>query len=106
VHTYQNHHLVLGWLATHWDRIDVVWCAGGVDPATVTQTLRSTLSALNALSHNRAALEEKIKATKDADNVLPELLQVGPDGADAVFAAHLAQYDGVKVRTFRVLTDA
>jgi hypothetical protein len=74
-------------------------CPGDADASTLTQTLRSTLSALDALSHNRAALEEKIKATKDSDNVLPELLQVGPDGADAVFAAHLAQYDGVKVGT-------
>lgn len=62
----------------------------------MTQTLRSTLAALDALSQNRATLEEKIKGTKDSDNVLPELLKCGQDGVDGVFATHLSRYDGVK----------
>jgi ALIX V-shaped domain binding to HIV len=65
---------------------------GAADPATVTATLCQALAALDALSNERAALEERIKTARDGDNVLPELLRCGPEGADGVFKAHLDLY--------------
>lgn len=64
----------------------------GADADTVTANLRQIIAQLEALSQERAVLEESLKSKREADNVLPDLLKSGPDNADRVFDVHLAVF--------------
>jgi flagellar biosynthesis/type III secretory pathway chaperone len=64
----------------------------GADVDTVTTNLRQIIAQLEALSQERAVLEEGLKSKREADNVLPNLLKSGADGADKVFEVHLAVF--------------
>jgi programmed cell death 6-interacting protein len=66
-----------------------------LSPAAAVATLRRSLDALGALSAQRAALEEALKARKNADDILPRLLAVDEADADALFAEELKKYDGL-----------
>ena len=70
-------------------RLERPMVAPGDDADTVVANLRQILSQLEQLSQERGVLEEQIRAKRTSDDVLPDLLRAGADGADRVFDAHL-----------------
>ena len=76
---------------------------GTDDPAVVVAALRRTVEGLERLSAERAALEERARETKAADNgVLGRLLAApSPAQQDGIFAAELAKYDAVRAEAAR-----
>jgi programmed cell death 6-interacting protein len=68
----------------------------GDDSAATAATLRSALAAVDALSAERAAVEDALRAERSADNPLPKMLAGAP--ADALFAAELKKYDPLVAR--------
>lgn len=69
---------------------------GAADPATVVANLRGALAGLEALGTERDVLEDRVKGIKEADNILPELLQSGTSDTGPIFEAHLQQYEPLK----------
>lgn len=69
---------------------------GTTDPATVVANLRGSLAGLEALGSERDVLEDRVKGVKEADNILPELLQSGTSDTGPIFDSHLQQYEPLK----------
>jgi ALIX V-shaped domain binding to HIV len=91
-------------------RLERPMVAPGADADAVVASLRQILSQLEQLSQERGVLEERIRAKREGDNVLPDLLRAGADGAERVFAEHLdamraacAGVDGNVARTNEAL---
>lgn len=59
---------------------------GDADPAAVVASLRRNVDGLQALSAQRASIEEGLKEMKQRDNILPKLMAVNTSGIDALFA--------------------
>jgi programmed cell death 6-interacting protein len=76
---------------------------GSDDPAVVVAALRRTVEALERLSAERAALEERARETKAKDNAVLGRLLAAPSPAqqDGIFTEELGKYDGVRAEADR-----
>lgn len=69
---------------------------GAADPATVVANLRGAMVGLEALGTERDGLEDRVKSAKDADDILPELLQGGTSDTAPIFEEHLKRYEPLR----------
>ena len=69
---------------------------GPDDPAVAAAALRRSLEALNALSAERAGIEEALKELKAKDNILPKLMASPSSAYDALFASELGKYSKLR----------
>ena len=77
-------------------RLQAPMVSPGIDADDVTAKLRQIIAQLDALSQERAALEEDLRARRTGDDVLPALLRAGAGGEERVFAAHLDAFRQVE----------
>jgi len=88
--------------ASHMPRLQAPLVPLGEDPALVVARLRRNMEALNALSNERAGLEEAISDQKQKENILPQLMSGAP--VDALFDREIKKYDGLKADVARNVT--
>ncbi|GMH40651.1 hypothetical protein BSKO_08555 [Bryopsis sp. KO-2023] len=69
---------------------------GSAEPAVVIANIRKALDQMNAMSVERAALEDALKDKKQKDNLLPKLMSSGASNHEDLFKTSLAAYDGLK----------
>lgn len=67
------------------------------EPAEAVQALRLGLDGLEAIAHQRNALEDELQKTKRSDDIVESLMAMPSGGrADDIFQTHLALYSEIR----------
>ena len=70
----------------------------GGDPSSVARHLKDAVCNLEELAGVRAALEDEVRRTKDADNIAAKLMTVRGCDVQSLFDTELAKYEPLAAR--------